>query len=184
MLLMAPACELPPPDPNCAVAAVGDSLLVGTAPHLGGELAKRGCTLEWWDGLKSRRTFEGVDVLTANKDRLPAVIIVSLGTNDRYDLANFAAHVERVMALAQGRQVVWTETAYGPVSDHVNGVLRQAAAKYPNLVVMPWDRSYWENPTWRGSDDIHCSKEGYRLRGILTAAWVRAAVDGTARIPK
>jgi lysophospholipase L1-like esterase len=184
LVLVVPACELPPPDPNCTVAAIGDSLLVGTAPQLGGELAKHGCTLQWWDAMKSRRTFEGVDVLTARMDQLPAVIVVSLGTNDRYDLANFVAHVERVMALARGRQVVWTETAYPPVRDHVNGVLRQAADRYPNLVVMPWDRPYWDNPTWRGSDDVHCTKEGYRLRGALTAAWVRAAVDGTARIPK
>ena len=184
LALLGPACEVPPPDPACTVAAVGDSLLVGTASHLELELANRGCTLEWWDGRQSRLTAEGVEALEDNRDRLPKVIVVSLGTNDRYDLANFAAHVERVMAVAHGRKVVWTETSYGPVRSHVNGVLRRAEDRHGNLVVMSWDRPYWDHASWRGSDDVHCTKEGYRLRGVLTAVWVRAAVDGTAIIPK
>lgn len=163
---------------------MGDSLTVGTAPLLGPELAELGCTLRWWDAAVGRRTSEGVAVLEANRSRLPRVIVVGLGTNDRYELADFAAHVDRVMVLAAGRQVVWSDVAYEPVRDHVNLVLYLKALVHPNLWLTGWDRPYWSNTRWRAADGVHATPAGYRARAELVAGDVRHAVDHATTVPK
>ena len=175
--LMLSACEVVAPPltaaqlKQCRVAALGDSLTVGVKPHLEGALAKKGCSLAWIDGKVSRKTGEGVDILAAraaNGD-VPSVLIVGLGTNDRYELAHFAARVARVMTLANGRHVIWIDNAYQPVRGHVNQVLADRARRYPNLTVMAWNGPYWANPSWRSNDNIHATPTGYAARASLMA---------------
>lgn len=169
----------PPADPTaCDVAAVGDSLTVGVEPYLAKALSGRGCRLEWIDGKGSRRTAEGVQVLNARAaaNQLPNVLIVGLGTNDRYHQQDFAGHVDRVMQLANGRKVIWIELAYDPVKVNLNAILRSKDRQYPNLSIMAWDHRYWSTPSWRASDGIHATRAGYAARAGYMADMAQAVV--------
>ena len=168
----------PAPRPDCTVAVVGDSLTVGVVPHLEGALTRRDCRLAWWDARSGRPTAEGVQVLAARAraGQLPDVLIVGLGTNDRHRMADFGGHVDEVMRLAGGRQVIWIDLAYEPVRDRLNAVLAQKAARYPDLRTMEWDRHYWARPEWQASDRIHATTAGYRGRAELMAGTAEQVV--------
>jgi len=177
-----PAAPLPSGG-ACNVAVVGDSLTVLATPYFAPAMADQGCTLAWQDGVSGRRTAEGVDVIAANVHRLPEILVVALGTNDEFHLADFAAHVDAVMAMAAGRQVVWTESAHDPVKRHVNTVLFLKSISYPNLTVMAWDTAYWSNPTWQLEDRVHCTDLGSRARAKLSAAAVAEVFARTTPRP-
>lgn len=156
---------------ECRVAALGDSLTVGVQPYLAESLEAKGCTLAWIDAKGGRKTGEGVDILAAraaNND-VPPVLIVGLGTNDRYELAHFASRVDRVMEVANGRHVIWVDNAYTPVRNHVNNVLTDRARRYPNLTLMSWNEPYWANVSWRASDNVHATPSGYKARADMMA---------------
>ena len=177
MLAVAAACDLPARAltyeelRKCEVAVLGDSLSVGSQPHLGDALRGKGCTLAWVDAAVSRRTGDGIEALRQRiaEGEVPAVLIVGLGTNDRYQLTEFPDRVDRVMELANGRHVVWIESAYPPVHEWINATLTGRMRTHPNLTVMAWDQPYWANAEWRSTDEVHCTKEGYRARASLMA---------------
>jgi hypothetical protein len=185
MLLASTACTPPPSTerPRCAVAAVGDSLTVGTVAYLGPALAAKGCRLWWHDARIGRPTREGVAVIRANWWQMPDVLVVGLGTNDRYDMHNFPRYVDEVMAAAGGRAVIWSDIAYLPIRDQLNLVLFLKALVHPNLHILAWDAPYWSNPQWRGRDDIHATDAGYAGRAALTADRVAAIVPAPPRRP-
>lgn len=172
------ACEAAPPPPQtlspatgCHVGLLGDSLSVRVEPRLPAALARLECTQVWVDAVVGRRTGEGVAALEARvaAGQLPAVLVVGLGTNDRYHQAEFPAHVDSVMRLAAGRPVVWIEVAHNPIKANLNGILRRKAEQYTNLSIMEWDAQFWANPDWRRSDDIHVSDLGADHRARLIA---------------
>jgi hypothetical protein len=170
------ACQVRPV-PGCDVAVVGDSLTVGSAPHLAGALAGRGCTLAWVDGRVSRGTAEGVRIIqqAAASGRLPRILVVGLGTNDGGDPGTFAAQIDAVMAAAgPDRGVVWIDIAHVPVRDGMNAVLFQKDLQYPNLVGAGWNQAYWSNPGWRAGDRVHATASGYVGRAGVTANAVLA----------
>jgi lysophospholipase L1-like esterase len=158
---------------------VGDSLAVGTATYLPGELAARQCSLAWSDAKQSRNSAAGVAAL---RDRaaggLPAVIVVSLGTNDSPNQAEFAKRVDEVMAIAAGRQVVWTDIAHLPVRDALNSVLAAKAGQYSNLRILYWNAGYWANPSWQARDRVHATAQGYAVRALGTANAARTVYEG------
>jgi lysophospholipase L1-like esterase len=174
--LAATGCQPAPPPPACQVGVVGDSLTVGAQPYLGAAMSKKGCTVAWVDGRTSRPTSEGVAILEAHQraGTLPRILIVGLGTNDRDWLGDFPGHVDRVMAIAAGRPVIWIDSAFGPVRDVVNGTLTVKAQQYPNLKIMSWDGPYWSTPSWRAGDNVHATAAGYQARANMMAdqAWV------------
>jgi hypothetical protein len=181
------ACTTSPPPaterPRCTVAAIGDSLMVGTLRYLGPELAAEGCGLWWHDARVGRPTSEGVAVLRGNQWRMPDVLLVGLGTNDRYDLHNFARYVDEVMAIARGRVVIWSDIAHLPIRSTLNLVLYLKSITHPNLQILAWDAPYWSTAHWRGRDGVHASDAGYAGRAALTAARVAAVVPEPPRRP-
>jgi lysophospholipase L1-like esterase len=177
LALVVTSCQPTPPPPapafpvGCDVGVLGDSLTVGTARYLPAELKKQGCTLAWADGVVSRTTAQGVLALQIrhSREELPAVLVVGLGTNDRYQQAAFAGHIDTIMGLAAGRPVVWVEIAHRPISANLNRILRTKAQQHRNLRVMDWNERYWAEPTWRATDDVHATPAGYLARAHLTA---------------
>ncbi len=170
--IVAAACEPPPPPQTvspatgCHVGLLGDSLSVRVESRLPAALEKQGCTQVWVDAFVGRTTGQGVEGLRARvaAGELPAVLVVGLGTNDRFQQVGFASHVESIMELAAGRPVVWIEIAFDPVKENLNAILRRKASEHPNLSIMAWDTAYWANPEWRSSDDVHLTDLGADAR--------------------
>lgn len=173
------SCESPPPPPpasmpvtGCHVGLLGDSLSVRVESRLPAALERRTCTRVWVDASVGRTTAQGVDALKRRRDagQLPAVLVVGLGTNDRYQMSSFAAHVDSIMGISAGRPVVWIEVAYAPIKDELNAVLRRKAAQWSNLTIMAWDQAYWQHPEWRSSDSVHLTDVGADQRAQHIAA--------------
>jgi lysophospholipase L1-like esterase len=173
-------CGLLPIPPGGAAAhrlfVDGDSLAVGTRPHIGREL--RG-----WDVRHSvavgRHTSEGVAVLRSLGADLPPVIHVSLGTNDDpKQTSTFRESIRDVLDIAgPDRCVVWTNVVRPPVAgvtyDGYNHVLASESRPEERLRVVNWARLVRENPDWLAMDGVHASAEGYRGRARAVARSVR-----------
>jgi lysophospholipase L1-like esterase len=154
----------------------GDSLAVGTRPHIPREL----------DGWKvtqstavSRHAHQGADVMRSYGRKLPRVIHVSLGTNDDpRQVEGFQAAIEDVMAVAGERRcVVWTNVVRPPYKgtsyDGYNRALARADRERDNLRVVNWARMVEHNPEWLAEDGVHVSAEGYRARAKAVARHVK-----------
>lgn len=177
--VVATACQPPTPTPastarSCSVGVVGDSLAVGSGPYWEAAFSSRGCRLEFVNARGGRQTSEGVAVIEmlAVAGRLPDVLVVALGTNDRIDPFYFAPKVRRVMRLAGNRPVVWVNIDKPWVETTLNLALDFAKAVYPNLWVYDWNWFADRAPQIRLGDQIHLTDGGYNLRANLIAWYV------------
>lgn len=163
-----------PPAIGCHVGLLGDSLSVRIRTLLPAALARQDCTQVWVDAAVGRSTAQGVVALRERSAAgdLPPVLVVGLGTNDQGQTAAFGGHVDSIMRLSGARPVVWIEIAHDPIKAELNAVLRRKADQWANLTIMEWDRSYWDHPEWRSSDDVHLTDLGAaeRSRRIAVAA--------------
>jgi lysophospholipase L1-like esterase len=116
----------------------------------------------------------GVQHLRTRAAALGPYLVVSLGTNDPVGGTNaFRADVAAILRIAgPARCVVWVAVsrdrdAYEPF----NSVLRDAAAKAPNLRVVDWPALVRAHPAYVAPDGIHATPDGYRARaGAIVAA--------------
>jgi hypothetical protein len=154
----------------------GDSLAVGTRPHIRRELRGWKVTHSVAVG---RQTSEGVAVLRSLGPSLPAVIHVSLGTNDDpRNVSRFRAAIGAVLNIAgPNRCVVWTNIVRPPVAgvgyDRYNRALARESRPEERLRVVNWVRLVRENPHWLRRDGVHATAEGYRQRARVVARSVR-----------
>ncbi len=166
----------------------GDSLAIGTQPHLEDELAgwKIRADMDF-----SRKVRTAAPALKAKGDRLAPVVHISLGTvaNPNRPEA-FRRHVRAVMRTVRDRCVVWTNI-YRPLKDGdrvwngwqpLNRVLADEAKRWSNLVVVDWASMVMKHPRWPSSfDGTHVSERGYRARARAVASGVRECSDRLAR---
>jgi lysophospholipase L1-like esterase len=157
------------------VLVVGDSLAVGTRVPL--EQALPGTRVET-SAERGRTTAEGVAEIAA-RSPLPAVLVVSLGTNDDPSAVEaYQGQVETVLRAAGPTAcVVWPNIVrppYGGVGyDGYNRALASLAAANPNLVVVDWVALTAANPRWMAPDGVHATPEGYAGRARAIADAVR-----------
>jgi hypothetical protein len=159
---------------------VGDSLEVGSAPHLRAALA--GTALDV-DASPGRTSGEGAGVLARLLRPEHDVVVFPLGTND-LGAAAFAASLAAVGRLAGGRCVVVATIARRrPPASELNEVVSRFAAR-GNVQVADW-RGAAASPGVLGRDGTHATEAGYALRAQLLAEAVRACLsgDGAAGIP-
>ena len=131
----------------------------------------------------SRHTYQGVSSIEelAREGGLPYVIVVNLGTNDDpRAMQQFHAYVERVVrAAGPERCVVWATIVRPPYAgvsyDGLNGILLAAARRSASFHVFDWRALARAHPAWFGSDGVHPSIQGYRVRAQRLAAFVREA---------
>jgi GDSL-like Lipase/Acylhydrolase family len=167
-----------PAAPSRSVLSYGDSLSVGTDLYLGRYL--HGWTVR---SLATVSTHADAvpGALRSFGPSLPRVVVVSAGTNDDPGrVSGFARLVRESLAVAGAhRCVVWSTIVrppYGGVSyDGYNRVLRSLARTHANLHVFDWDVLARAHPSWFGSDGVHPSMTGYRVRASATASLVRRA---------
>lgn len=177
--ILATACQPPVPAPanaarSCSVGIVGDSLAVGSSPFWEQAFNSRGCRIEFVNARGGRPTSEGQAVIEmlAAAGRLPDILVVALGTNDRIDPRHFAPKVQRIMNVAGDRPVVWVNVDKPFVETTINLTLRIANLRYDNLWVYDWNWFADRAPQIRLSDNIHLTEGGYNLRAALIAWYV------------
>jgi lysophospholipase L1-like esterase len=161
-----------PPAAAAAVLVVGDSLEVGSAPHLRAALA--GTALEI-DASPGRTSSEGAGVLARRLRPSHEVVVLPLGTNDTSPDA-FAAALASASQLAGARCMVVATIARRPPAGALNDVVGRFAAR-GNVQVADW-RAASSSPGVLGRDGIHATGAGYALRASLVADAVRACLDG------
>jgi lysophospholipase L1-like esterase len=158
------------------VLDLGDSLSVGTDPHLRKRL--RGYRIErLYDvGLHAS---EAAAIVEKARHSLPSVLVVSAGTNDdpRIVSAFWRAVSGVVQTAGSARCVVWPTIARPPAVgasyDGLNRALANLADRHANLVVVDWLRMVRRNPEWLSRDGVHVSATGYRARAAAIAAAVK-----------
>jgi hypothetical protein len=170
-----PPPALPPGDGT--VAAVGDSVLLGTKAYLP-------TTLGGWDlrlDAEVGRTLpDGLDVLRENEAGLGQAAIICLGHNyggggRAYGyFAQILALLERVQ-----RVVVVTVAEFAPAQREVNTAIRALPGRYPNVVVADWDAVVEANPELLRDDRVHPTTAGeIALANLIAVLLGPARRDG------
>jgi lysophospholipase L1-like esterase len=175
MLLAAAASDARVPGSR-TLLVVGDSLTVGTQPYMQRNLRR------WRIHQRvaiSTQVSEGPGILRSYGRRLPRVIFVNLGTNgDPRATGTFLNSIRRVMRIAGPRRcVVWASIVRPPVGGasyaRLNRVLADEARRRPNLMLFRWVRLARRHPSWFGSDHVHITATGYRVRARAMARQIR-----------
>ncbi len=156
----------------------GDSIAYGTDLFLSGFM--RGWAINTSVDV-SRHTYQGVATIEAlqHEGALPYVVVVNLGTNDDpRAVRQFKSYVRRVVRTAgPDRCVIWATIVRPPYAgvsyDGLNRVLVKAAARWRSFHVFDWRPLASAHPAWFGSDGVHPSIPGYRVRAKLLASFIR-----------
>jgi lysophospholipase L1-like esterase len=155
------------------VLVVGDSLEVGSGPHLRAALGSTPVDL---DAEKGRTSSQGVAVLADRLRPEHEVVVFPLGTNDLSADA-FASSLASVAQLAQGRcVVVATIVRRRPSAAELNRVVASFAAT-GEVQVADW-RAAASAPGVLGRDGTHATGAGYALRASLLAEAVQGCLVG------
>jgi lysophospholipase L1-like esterase len=153
----------------------GDSLAVGTSWYLSRFLP--GWVLRQTVGV-SRHAHEGASAVRARGSALERVLVIDLGTNDDPSaVSRFAAYVREIVRVAgPSRCVIWptvNRPPYNGVSyEGYNHALRQLDRRSATLHVFDWASIARANPQWFGSDGVHPSGAGYRVRASALARMI------------
>ena len=179
--LLALACALlgpvaPASAADSDVLFVGDSLAVGTLPHLGPMLDGRTIVAAAKKGIT---TPQGMKLVRMQlRTVTPKTVVISLGTNDGSDPQRFADRVRRTMALLpQDACVIWA-TIVRPLrkGDYrgLNRVLHQVKRRDPRIVVIDWEHAVTGGAVYL-PDGLHADEAGYRYRSAMIADAVAAS---------
>jgi lysophospholipase L1-like esterase len=159
-------------NPSRSVLDLGDSLSVGTGPYLRARLRGYRVAQVYDTGLHA---YDAAAIVARVRTTLPAVLVVSAGTNDDPRIvATFIRAISGIVqAVGSQRCVVWPTIvrppAVGATYDGFNRALRRAAARHSNLVLVDWTGMVRRNPEWLSDDGVHVSVAGYRARAAAIA---------------
>jgi lysophospholipase L1-like esterase len=185
-LLLCGLCALLAPSGSSAGSAAlrtlyvdGDSIAYGTDLFLPGYL--HGWSIRAAVDV-SRHTYQGVVSIEElrREGALPYVVLVNLGTNDDpRAVTPFHEYVQRVVrAAGPERCVIWATIVRPPYAGvsytGLNRVLLRTAARSEGFHVFDWRSLARAHPAWFGSDGVHPSIQGYRVRAARLAAFIRA----------
>jgi hypothetical protein len=160
---------------DASVLVVGDSLEVGSAPHLRAALGGMAVDV---DAQAGRTSSEGVRVLARRLRPEHEVVLFPLGTNDS-NADVFAANLAAVEQLAGGRCVVLATIARPPLRGSPAASLNRVIAAQGSAQVADW-HSAAASPGVLGRDRVHATGQGYALRGSLLGEAVQACLAGGA----
>lgn len=153
-----------------SVLYVGDSLGVGTSPHLREQVGSVGLDVDVETG---RPSGVGVDVLRSLISSEHDAVVFDLGTNDDPGAPEvLAANLTEAARVADGRCIVVATLNRPPLNGvAVDGLNRSVVGftrRTQNVELVHWHESAAENPGLL-VDGVHSSGEGYALRAGLFA---------------
>jgi lysophospholipase L1-like esterase len=159
------------------VLVIGDSLEVGSGPHLRAALAGTPVDI---DAERSRSSTAGLRVLASKLRDDHEVVVFALGTND-LSASTLGSNLAAAQELAGGRCMVVATIARpnqrGSSSAELNRVVK-AFASQSGAQVMDWRSAALSTPGALGRDRVHATGQGYALRGSLLAEAVQACLLG------
>jgi hypothetical protein len=166
------------------VLVAGDSLEVGTAPHLRAALAGVPVTV---DAVGGRPSPKGLEVLQRLLEPGHEVVVFDLGTNDDPRSPDaLAGTLAAARELAGARCMVVATVTRPPVNgvgvDGLNAAIESFAASDPNVQLVDWHATTQAEPALL-TDGIHATGDGYALRASQVADGVRACLAGQAAPP-
>lgn len=159
------------------VVVVSDSILLGAQAPVSTQLSGSGWTVSF-DGAVSRSTLAGAEVVRSHAAELTDTLLVGLGANDAGNPATFRQRVEAVLAAASTVPNVYWLTIrevrpyYGPA----NQVLRDAAARHPNLHLIDWNAASWGRSDLTAGDGLHLNGAGSALIAGLVAGTLNGSI--------
>lgn len=159
--------------PGSQVIAVGDSVMLASAPALHSALPGI-----YIDAAVSRQMAVGVaEVKTlAHDGKLRQVVVVGLGTNGTVTSGEIG---ELLREIGPGRDLVLINTFEARPWEHeVNHVISAAARRYPNVVVANWRTAIDHHRGLLWGDGIHPRPSGAKLYARVVAAAVEATPAG------
>jgi hypothetical protein len=171
-----PPAPIPPAGPALAhdVLVIGDSLAVGMAADLRAALPGWRVRI---DGKISRPLAVGLQILAREPD-VPAIVAFSLFTNDDPSATAALERAVRASAARPGACAVWATIVRPPYDgvsyDAANRVLTRLAGELPGLRLVDWAGAVARSPSFVAGDGVHGTPAGYRARGQLYAAAIRA----------
>jgi len=162
---------------HSSVLVVGDSLTVGAdSAGLTRLLQADGWTVEI-DATEGRSTHTGI-VDVSERDTVPALVVVEMGTNPSSNITGFADEIRQMLddLEAKGaKRVVWVTPHYRDDDryDDKDKAIMAAAAADPTLVVADWHAIAAAHPAWMRSDGLHYTELGY----LHLAAFLSDTID-------
>jgi hypothetical protein len=162
-----------PPAPlrvsGAAVTAIGDSVMLASAPALNHALP--GISI---DAVVSRQFYTGVQVIAslASQGRLRPIVVVALGTNGTVT----GGEIKALLAgIGPGHRLVLVNTFEArPWEAGVNAALAAAARSHPQVVLVDWHDAIAGRPGML-RDGIHPGPAAAQMYAQLLAAGVRQA---------
>ena len=159
-----------PASASASVVYVGDSLGVGTAPYLRGELGDTGLEV---DAEIGRPSAAGVDVLGSLIAPEHEVVVFDLGTNDDPAAPDaLAGNLAAAREIAGDRCLVVATVNRPPLNGvpvtGLNRAVNAFAAADPNAALVDWHAAAEADPGLL-TDGIHTDGDGYALRAGMVA---------------
>ncbi|MEX2538589.1 MAG: acyltransferase family protein [Actinomycetota bacterium] len=140
------------------IVALGDSVMLGAAPHLQYRLGPAGYIY----ADKSRQIRHGIEIADQlrSEHKLGRVVVVHLGNNGNikpYQLNELMAALKDVP-----RVLLLTVRVPKPWQDAANESIRDAGRRYPQATVVDWFKRSEDNREWFQSDGTHMSVHGIK----------------------
>ena len=164
----------PPAGATGALTLVGDSLNVGTEPHL--REALPGWQIDAYDQV-GRTTSAGVEELRRIGDNLAPVVVVSLGTNDPdgSEAAFRALVAKAIEVVGPERCLVWATIVRGGAGrPGFDRVLEEARSAHANVRLVDWTGMVAADDSLLAADRVHGTPDGYARRAQETARAIRS----------
>jgi hypothetical protein len=172
------------------VLLIGDSVATGMSWHDDAIAVMQKKLGVYWD-VAICRTIDGTSCpfdgeraptllqVVAARGVVPATVVVEVGYND--PAGAFSAEVDRAMSAlvaAGAKHVLWLtfRESRAPYPT-LNTLLEQAAARWPQLVLVGWNAASASHSSWFQTDDVHLTPEGGVAMAHLTHAAVMQIVD-------
>lgn len=146
------------------VILIGDSVLASTSRRYTNDMCEALVPLGWQvevDAETGRFVDFGNEVLDARLDAGWDVGVILLGNNYREVQDSYRNDLElMVTRLSPNPVVLLTVTEFKPSRTEVNDVIREMAAKHPNVAVVDWAATTADDPSLTGGDRLHLTNSG------------------------
>jgi peptidoglycan/LPS O-acetylase OafA/YrhL len=158
--------------PGAQVTAIGDSVMLASAPEL--QNALRGISI---DAQVDRQVSAGLGLVQqlARTGRLRHVLVFGLGTNGSFT----AAQLHQLLAIIGPRRELVLLNTYEARSWEAadNRLIDAAAHRYPNVFLANWFATIEHRTSLLWPDEVHPQPSGARLYARTVAAAVRSALS-------